>query len=611
MGSCLSKPASVDGQNVQKGDGHPAAARRTADGIPATTGLATGYGGQEQSTLPVEVAAWSAENVATWAASFGLPQTSIDALKGVTGSQLLQVTDQRLLQLGVKDAAERHALLAARSSLQQHGASMNRPLQLANTDLKAAQVLGTVQSPTGSLAGAGSPVVSDAQLDSTSGGKALSRYGTLHSSRASIDGGDVQRSAASLSRQKSDDLSMATRGASFTEGAELLEEMKDMQVLRITANGRLFRHSRPVPVSLVPYCQALCYLHDLRRGAHYHYDNCHQLLQRCVLVQDYLLALPHRQLQQKTVMLGQLSLLVQDAYDVFSQFSERGWLLRLLNSVRDQDDFNRLDQMLVNALEAAGVDTSQEPLVELKKARSYPPQQQQLEAALKSLGGIAKLLRDPLSATLRLQSLLHHLPSGSNIDALLQQEIDHYLSSQLWFSDNSSRPGSRENSFNRMSSAGSSGSNGLNRGGSGGSGSGMLRRTSSLGTRARATLSVVEPFMVLRNDTVRTEWRQAFGGRERVTWREFWSRMVQPAVSCSFGQLPPQPAVLCLILCYVYASDYSPSPAPLAYAVRAAVRLFCSPGCASFTALSAVLLNRMLRVYMSAAGAHLGFGPAA
>lgn len=78
-----------------------------------------------------------------------------------------------------------------------------------------------------------------------------------------------------------------------------------------------------MPVSLVPYCQALCTLHDLRRGAHYHYDNCHQLLQRCVLVQDYLLALPHRQLQQKTVMLSQLSLLVQDAYDVFSQFSER------------------------------------------------------------------------------------------------------------------------------------------------------------------------------------------------------------------------------------------------------------------------------------------------
>lgn len=212
----------------------------------------------------------------------------------------------------------------------------------------------------------------------------------------------------------------------------------------------------------------------------------------------------------------------------------RGWLLRLLNSVRDQDDFNRLDQMLVSALEAAGVDTSEEPLLELKKPRSYAPQQQQLEAALKHLGGIAKLLRDPLSATIRLQSLLHHLPSGSNIDALLQQEIDHYLSSQLWFSDSSSsRPGSRENSFSRLGSAGSNGSNGLARGGSNGSGSGLLRRTSSLGARGRASLSVVEPFMVLRNDIVRTEWRQAFGGRERVTWREFWYKMVQPTVSLS------------------------------------------------------------------------------
>lgn len=78
-----------------------------------------------------------------------------------------------------------------------------------------------------------------------------------------------------------------------------------------------------MPLSVVPYCQALCLLHDLRRGAHYHYDNCHQLLQRCVLVQDYLLALPHAELQAQTVLLGQLSLLVQDAYDVFAQFSER------------------------------------------------------------------------------------------------------------------------------------------------------------------------------------------------------------------------------------------------------------------------------------------------
>lgn len=217
----------------------------------------------------------------------------------------------------------------------------------------------------------------------------------------------------------------------------------------------------------------------------------------------------------------------------------RGWLLRLLNSVRDQDDFNRLDQLLVSALEATGADTSEPPLADLKKPRMYAPQQQQLEVALKHLGGITKLLRDPLSATIRLQSLLHHLPSGSNIDTLLQQEIDHYLSSQLWFSESGSgsRSGSRENSFNRLNSSGSNGSGGAvgraNSGGSihGSSSGGVLRRQSSLGPGRRpATLSVVEPFMVLRNDTVRSEWRAAFGGRERVSWKEFWYKLVQPQV---------------------------------------------------------------------------------
>ena len=64
-------------------------------------------------------------------------------------------------------------------------------------------------------------------------------------------------------------------------------------------------------------------LHDVRRGAHYHQDNCHHFLRRCILVQDYLVALPLTELMQHTVLVAQLSLLVQDAYDVFNQFSDR------------------------------------------------------------------------------------------------------------------------------------------------------------------------------------------------------------------------------------------------------------------------------------------------
>lgn len=73
----------------------------------------------------------------------------------------------------------------------------------------------------------------------------------------------------------------------------------------------------------MPLCQAVCMLHDVRRGAHYHQDNCHHLLQRLILVQDYLLALRLSELLQHGVLLAKLSVLVQDVYDVFNQFSDR------------------------------------------------------------------------------------------------------------------------------------------------------------------------------------------------------------------------------------------------------------------------------------------------
>jgi hypothetical protein len=73
-------------------------------------------------------------------------------------------------------------------------------------------------------------------------------------------------------------------------------------------------------------------LHDVRRGAHYHQDNCHHLLQRLILVQDYLLALPLTELSQHGVLLAKLSVLVQDVYDVFNQFSDRSAQALILSS---------------------------------------------------------------------------------------------------------------------------------------------------------------------------------------------------------------------------------------------------------------------------------------
>lgn len=216
----------------------------------------------------------------------------------------------------------------------------------------------------------------------------------------------------------------------------------------------------------------------------------------------------------------------------------RGWLLRLLGPVRDQEDFNRLDQLLVNGLQQAGVDTSQPPLTELSAALTYQPQQQQLEGLMKQLG-IARLLRDPLSATLRLQSMLNHLPSGSNIEVLLQQEIDFYQSGFLQYTERLTSNGDALASMDLGSRAGSGSDSGVPKGPSGSSTQQQLRRSSSssgplLAGRARAAaMAAVEPYMVLRNDTVRAEWRSTFGSRERITWKEFWHKLVHPQVGAT------------------------------------------------------------------------------
>eukprot|EP00775_Hariotina_reticulata_P003910 gene3910-4164_t len=371
------------------------------------------------ATSPAAIAAWSAEDVTTWAATLGLPAASLLALEGVTGQQLVSLTDQRLLQLGVQDAAERQALLSARSTLQTQqttdaGAGGEVAAAVHGADDKQALLASDAAEGGTGAAQKAAAVVPQQPADQTvsndvgpdtpaSNGKGV-RFGNLTGQQSSSN--DTGQSDS--------------QGQQLTAGADTVqEELVKMQLLRITSTGRIFR-----------------------RGAHYHYDNCHQLLQRCVIIQDYLMALPHSELQQQTVLLTQLSLFVQDAYDLFSQFSERGWLLRLLNnSVRDQDDFNRLDAQLVKAVQQAGVDTSAQPLADLRKPRMYAPQQQQLEAALKNYGGMHNLMRDPFRG-----------------------------------------------------------------------------RTPAV--------SVVEPFMVLRNDVVRSEWRAAFGPRERITWKEFWNKLV-------------------------------------------------------------------------------------
>lgn len=50
-------------------------------------------------------------------------------MQGCSGQQLLQLTDKGLLQLGVQDAAERQALLTARTKRQEQQGQQQQPLK--------------------------------------------------------------------------------------------------------------------------------------------------------------------------------------------------------------------------------------------------------------------------------------------------------------------------------------------------------------------------------------------------------------------------------------------------------------------------------------------------
>ncbi len=68
-------------------------------------------------------------------------------------------------------------------------------------------------------------------------------------------------------------------------------------------------------------CQALVQLYDLSRAAHYHTEACKLFLRRCVMVQD--LVGEREDLMACGPLHQQLLDVVQDAHDLFAQFSER------------------------------------------------------------------------------------------------------------------------------------------------------------------------------------------------------------------------------------------------------------------------------------------------
>lgn len=64
---------------------------------------------------------------------------------------------------------------------------------------------------------------------------------------------------------------------------------------------------------------------------------------------------------------------------------------------------------------------------------------------------------------------------------------------------------------------------------------GSARGLALLAGGAGAGVCGVEPTAVLRHSALRAEWQRRLGPKERVPWRDFWYKLVQPQVRGGLG----------------------------------------------------------------------------
>jgi hypothetical protein len=180
----------------------------------------------------------------------------------------------------------------------------------------------------------------------------------------------------------------------------------------------------------------------------------------------------------------------------------RGWLVRLQYPETDLEDFQWLDASLrAAAAECPGLDLPATSDTNLQQPASFEPQQQALASALSYLGGMEAVAVDVPAAAIKLRRCVRQ-PSCCDLEQKLSREVEYAASSGLLRA-----PGITSNSTSKRATSG--------------------RPSFAAGTMLRAA-AVAGPHLVLRNAEVRAEWRKAFGPVERVTWRDFWQKLVQP-----------------------------------------------------------------------------------
>jgi len=140
------------------------------------------------------------------------------------------------------------------------------------------------------------------------------------------------------------------------------------------------------------------------------------------------------------------------------------------------------------------------------------------------------LVRDIPTATRRLAPGMQAARSGQSFESFITSEAE------VWAAGGSDTASVSSIGLSSVHSGGgnhhhNSGSNHQHQGGS--SAEGLALRQSSGGGAAPAAVAgggAVEPSVVVQHATLRGEWQRRIGAKERVSWREFWYKLVQPQV---------------------------------------------------------------------------------
>ncbi|KAK9813267.1 hypothetical protein WJX72_011692 [[Myrmecia] bisecta] len=293
-----------------------------------------------EDALAKPLDSWSADTVRAWLT--GHPSLNVYAkkqLKGTTGRDLAKITDEILVQIGIKNPLHRLQLLNQRD-----------------------EVLQRFAPPTpSSEPSSGHPSDSGSAPSST-----RERKGSFLSTSAK----KVQIVADASSRHMVEESKKSIK--------------KDIPVVVLTDDGGVeLGPPQAVPSKLRRMVDLVVDCYGLLNQAYYNEDNCKTLVTCMAELQGLVLA--NESLSKHPALLPALCEVFTHVKDFLSTFSSRGWLARLQTIDSDKEEFQRLDRLLISTAVRHKMTVEGQPEVE------YTDDTAKLKAALRDAGGFEKL----------------------------------------------------------------------------------------------------------------------------------------------------------------------------------------------------------------------------